>query len=145
LIDVKKLVLLMTIAFILPLFQGMAVSEKTNDSYIFITDPEGGLYFYGKKIMPAYKPFWTVIIGSMYITVDTDSSSNILTAYFTLYDIFTKDVMESQLDATPSDGFVCNFSNVPKGSYLIAVIAVALDPDEPVASDWRAPIIFIPV
>lgn len=140
----KKLVLLMALIFMIPLFQGMAVSEKMDDSYIFITDPEGGLYFYGKKIMPAYRPFWTVIIGSTYISVDTDSSSNILTAYFTLYDIFTKDIVESQLDTTPFDGFSCNFSHVPKGSYLIAVIAVALDPDEPVASDWRAPIVFIP-
>jgi hypothetical protein len=47
----KKLVLLMALIFVMPLFQGMAVSEKTDDSYIFITDPEGGLYFYGKKIM----------------------------------------------------------------------------------------------
>ena len=140
----KKIVLLIALLFVMPLLQGIAVSEKTDDSYIFITDPEGGLYFYGKKIMPAYKPFWTVIIGSTYINVDTDSSSNILTAYFTLYDIFTRDVVESQLDTTPSDGFACNFSHVPKGSYLIAVIAVALDPDEPVASDWRAPMVFIP-
>lgn len=141
----KKLVLLMALIFVLPLFQGVAVSDRVNDSYIFIKEPEGGIYFQGKKLMPAYRPFWTVMIGYSSINVDTDSSSNILTAYFTLYDIFTKDVVESQLDATPSDGFHCNFSGVSKGSYLIAVIAVALDPDEPVASDWIAPVIFIPL
>ncbi len=139
----KKLVVLTVLVFILPIFQGIAVSTGS-DSYIRITEPDGGIYFYGKKIMPAYRPFWTVIIGSTSINVDTDSSSNIFTAYFTLYDVFSKDVVKSNVDIMPSDGFSCNFSDVPKGSYLIAVIAIAIDPNEPVASDWRAPIIFIP-
>ncbi|MEA2054250.1 MAG: hypothetical protein U9O96_03920 [Candidatus Thermoplasmatota archaeon] len=141
----KKLVIVVSLLFIIPLFQGIAVSESINDSYIHIIEPRGGLYFYGKKLMPGYDPFWTVIIGSNFIKVDTDSSSNILTAYFTLYDIVDKEVIKSELDSTPSNGFSCNFSDVPKGRYLTAVIALAVDLDEPVASDWRTPIFFIPM
>jgi len=141
----KKVVILMALLFVMPLFQGIAVSEKGNDSYIFITQPEGGLYFNGRKIIPAYKPSWTVMIGYRSIEVNTVSSSNVLTAYFTLYNMFTRDTVDSLLDTTPSNGFSCNFSNVQRGSYIIVVIALALDPNEPVASDWRAPIIFIPI
>ncbi len=142
----KKLVmLLLAVLFVMPLFQGFAVSKTVNDSYIFITAPEGGLYFYGRKIIPAYKPSWTIMVGYNSISVETISSTNIIAAYFTLYNLFTRETVDSLLDATPSDGFSCNFSGVPRGSYIITVIAVALDPDQPVASDWRAPIVFIPV
>jgi len=141
----RKFIIFMVLLLVTPLFQGVAVSEKGNDSYIFITQPEGGIYLNGRKIIPAYKPSWTVMIGYHSIDISTVSSSNILTAYFTLYNMFTRDTVDSLLDTTPSNGFSCNFSNVQRGSYIIVVIAIALDPNEPVASDWRAPIIFIPL
>jgi len=138
----KKFAVLIVLLLAIPIFQGLANSEK--DSYILITQPDGGLYFYGRKIIPAYTPSWTVMVGYNSIEVNTVSSSNVLTAYFTLYNLFTRETVDSVLDATPSDGFTCNFSDVQKGSYIIVVVALALDPNEPVASDWRAPIIFLP-
>ena len=133
-----KIVIAICIAFML--FFPMIHVKAEKGSYISIVEPEGGLYIYGKKILPEFNPFWTIIIGQSFIKVRTEASDDILLAYFTLQDVLKKEIVQSKWDRDRSDGFSCNFTNLKNGVYLIAVVALALDPDEPVAWDWRSPI-----
>ena len=80
------------------------------------------------------------MIGQSFVEVKADASNDILLSYFSLYDMRDKEVVQGIWDKEKSNGFSCNFTNVANGVYLIAVVALALDPNEPIASDWRAPL-----
>ncbi|KAA0001888.1 MAG: hypothetical protein FE048_04755 [Thermoplasmata archaeon] len=133
-----KKILVILLAFML--FFPMIYVKGGKDSYIHIVEPEGGLYIYGKKILPEFNPFWTVIIGQSFINVRAEASNDILLSYFTLQDVMKREIVQGVWDKDKSDGFSCSFTNIQNGVYLIAVIALALDPNEPVAWDWRAPV-----
>lgn len=137
----KKIFIVAILAFML--FLPVISANAKKDSYISIVEPEGGLYIYGKKILPEFNPFWTIIIGQSFIKVRTEASNDILVSYFTLQDVMKREIVQAIWDNDRSDGFSCNFTHIRNGVYLIAVVALALDPDEPVAWDWRAPVAVI--
>ncbi|HDS59647.1 MAG TPA: hypothetical protein ENN54_05070 [Thermoplasmatales archaeon] len=138
-----KIFTLAVMLCLVPLAPALASPQQTGGSYLHIVEPQGGLYYHGQKLLPG-DPFWTVIVGDRQMAVRAEGSDNVLTVYFTLYDVQEREVIDQQLDATPGDGFACLFSNVPRGTYLVIALGLAADLEEPVASDWRTPILFIP-
>ena len=139
-----KTYVLIVVLCLLSVVPATVVSQTSTDSYLHILEPQGGLYFYGQKLLPG-DPFWTIIIGESDLQVQAEGSDNVLTVYFNLYDVQERESIDQQFDATPRDGFNCVFSNVPRGSYLLIALGLATDLEEPVASDWRTPILFVPV
>ena len=139
----KAFVAALAVMLAMPLLP-LADADRGMDSSIEILEPSGGIYYHGERIWPSFTPFWTAFIGSSTIEVETEASSNIVSVYFTLYDIREKETVDKTLDFTPGDGFSCTFINVPQGMYLVAAIALAVDTEEPVAADWRTPIFVLP-
>ena len=111
--------------------------SNATDSWIKIIEPQPGIYLNGEKIIPS-KIY--VFIGGESIAVSANASNNIFTAYFILYDIIKKDLVEGVWDNTASNGFSCEFS-LNTGIYALAVAGFALDAKEPVAIDWIMPVI----
>lgn len=136
---VAALAVMLTVP-ILPL----AEADGNMDSSIEILEPSGGIYYHGERVLPSFTPFWTAVIGSSTIEVETEASSNIVSVYFTLYEIREKETVDKTLDFTAGDGFSCTFTGVPWGVYLVAAVALAADVEEPVASDWHTPIFVLP-
>ncbi len=140
----KRLMVALAIVLLIPALP-VVEADSSNDSSIDITEPSGGIYIQGDRILPSFTPFWTAFIGTSSIDVETKASSNILTVYFTLYDVQAKETVDKRLDVTAGDGFSCTFSNVPRGIYLVAAVALAADIEEPVTSDWHTPIFVLPI
>lgn len=139
----KKLVVVLAVMLLVPALPALEADGNT-DSFITITEPEGGIYYHGERILPSFTPFWTAYIGSSTMDVETEASPNIVSVYFTLYDVREKDTVEKTLDVTPGDGFSCTFTTIPRGIYLVAAVALAVDIEEPVAADWHTPIVVLP-
>jgi len=127
----KKYLYLIAVILVSVLINVNANFFNTNDSWIKISKPESGIYFNGEKIIPS-KIY--VFIGGDIIDVSANASSNIFTAYFLLYDIMKKDLVEGIWDGNALDGFSCEFS-LNTGIYAIAVAGFAIDAEEPVAID----------
>lgn len=133
----KKYLCLIAIILFFVLINANANFFNANDSWIKISEPEPGIYFNGEKIIPSRI---YVFIGENIIDVSANASNNIFTAYFFLYDIMKKDLVEGIWDGNALDGFSCEFS-LNTGVYAIAVAGFALDTEEPVAIDWITPVI----
>ena len=137
----KKYLIAFAFLFILPCFLSAASSNNTN-SWIKIEEPQPGIYVNGEKVLNS-KMY--IFIGSNSINVVADASSNVRVAYFAIYDVMKKDMVEGVWDYDRSDGFSYNFTSSPLGIYAIAAIGASIDIQEPVAFDWIMPVIIIHV
>jgi hypothetical protein len=112
----------------------------TSESWLDITLPQPGLYYRGEKLLDA-KVY--IFIGSHNLEVATDTSGNIITVFFSLYNVREKEIIHSVWDIDGSDGFSCYFNDLSLGMYAIAAIGTALDIEEPIAFDWILPVIIL--
>ena len=123
------IVVLFALAIHLPAFS----YASTSDSWIKITSPSPGIYWKGDKIFSLDNVI--VMIGEDAIHVEAEGSSNIIAVYFSVYDVWNKDVVASSWDMEGGDGWSFDLSLI-KGTFILTAAGAALDIEEPVVIDW---------
>jgi hypothetical protein len=140
----KSVILSVAVLYLCAITPVLAEEQSEAESHLNIVEPQGGLFYFGQQLLPG-DPFWTIIIGTNSIIVEAEASENIITVNFFLYNLQDRNIINQFLDATPGNGFSCNFMNLTRGTFMLMAIGLATDFDDPLASDWRAPIVVIPL
>ncbi len=123
------ILVIFALAIQLPAF----AEASSSDSWIKITSPSPGIYWRGDKIFSLDNAI--VVIGEDALHVEAEGSSNIIAVYFSVYDIWNKDMVASSWDMDGGDGWSFDFS-LRRGAYVLTAAGAALDIEEPVAIDW---------
>jgi len=127
----KKFLVVMAVAIFL--FAHLPASTAT-DSWIKIEEPTPGIYWHGEKILSIKNAVVMIGMGGK-IDVEAAASENVITIYFSLYNLREKNMTASCWDTTKADGWSCSF-DVERGIYVLIAAGAAIDINEPVAIDY---------
>ena len=140
----KWLLTALAVLLFLPIAPVAVEAGPGDDASIKIVEPMGGIYYHDSQMTPNYAPFWTLILGT-HIPVTAETTGTVISVSFILYNVRDKLVVDKTLDITAADGFSCTFNEVPAGTYMVAALALVADIEDPVASDWRTPVLVFPM
>lgn len=107
----KIIAIAILLFFIFPLLP----SSIATNSWIKIVEPSPGMYWQGRKIFPLKNAI--ILIGYSSINVEAEGSENIIMVYFSMYDIWNKNMVASFWDINNADGWSCSFDLERGGLY----------------------------